>query len=152
MFASNLESLRHIQDEVNFLLRLFVCLLMFCFVNFSCNRSPSKANLKATKVDSLFINSFKKIQITLDNKGTLNKEETTFVVLTSCLSGIFIQMKSGWIGDYDFSKSDLIHFEDWYKKNKNKIEWNKVQRGLRILNSNDISNSSMNELQKLRIK
>jgi hypothetical protein len=117
-----------------------------------CDEGNSSIRIRdRMKADSLFEKNFSDIKKTFSNSNYLTKKESDFIYLISYFSGIQVSMKSGYIGALDLNKQQLAAFEDWYKKNKDRIEWNKAVRGLTIISSNDFSDKNLTELKKLKI-
>jgi hypothetical protein len=103
------------------------------------------------RVDSLFTLNFTKMNRAITTKRLDDSYvDRKFVILLTYLSGIQYDT-SDYSGFAYFSSKTLEKWEVWYKENKHKIVWEKVNIGLFLLKKNLRSEEDFKELRSLLI-
>jgi hypothetical protein len=103
----------------------------------------------STRVDSVFIGNFRSIKQKLQKQQALTLNESKFIYVASFMSGIDFDIES-YAGTPLLTLKKLARFESWYSKNKSRIVWGNLARGLEIVNLPPTDETEA-ELSSLRI-
>jgi hypothetical protein len=102
------------------------------------------------KVDSVFSGNFRSIKQKLQRKQALTRSESGFVYVASFMSGMSFDIQS-YTGTPLLTLKKLTEFESWYLKNRARIAWGSLTRGLEIVDLLP-TDELTTELELLRIK
>ena len=102
------------------------------------------------RVDSLFTVNFQKMTEVIEKNIALddNTIDREFVILLTFLSGVDCKT-TDYSGFCYFSENELILWKDWYDKNKYKLKWVNVERGLELIRKEVLDDQEWEELKNL---
>jgi hypothetical protein len=128
-------------------LKVLLCLLTTLTVNIY---GQSKATC-ILNVDSLFQTHFFSLDTTVEcgTSKLIAPSDIEFTYLLGYFSGIRYDVQS-YSGHPILTIKDVVNFKKWYRKNKDKISCEKVEKGLFLLRKG-MTDDVADELEKLRI-
>lgn len=111
----------------------------------------SKCNID---VDSLFQTHFLSIDTTIKCdtvKKFVKPDDAKFIMLIGFMSGIDFEMHS-YTGQPQVTFNKLIEYKTWYINNRKKIKCEAVKQGILLLETDMITEETINKLEELKIE
>lgn len=136
-------------------LKYLVSVSLMLYVTSLYGQDGSKRNSKCNiDVDSLFQTHFISLDTTIKCNTTKKfprTEDVKFVMLIGFLSGIDFGLHS-YTGQPQLNYDKVLEYKIWYRDYRKKIKCESVKRGLQLLETDLITEETINNLEKLKIK